>query len=265
MKYAFMSFSCPDLEFGAMLDLARRAGYDGVEPRITEGHRHGVEPEASPSARAALKQKAADAGVAVCCIATSCSYADPKHSERQVAETRQAIDLAADLGAPRIRVFGGQLAPGLRRWEAIRLLAESLGSVAAQAARRGVTVCLETHDDWCDPAHVAELMRRVHHPAIAVNWDIMHPGRAPGATVDEAFALLRPWIRHVHFHDGIERDGRIAYAALGSGQVDTRRAVELLEDAGYDGYLSGEWIGWEPAEQHLPRELKAIKAYQRKG
>ena len=29
------------------------------------------------------------------------------------------------------------------------------------------------------------------------------------------------------------------------------------------GYLSGEWIGWEPYAVHLPRELAAMRAYER--
>ena len=31
----------------------------------------------------------------------------------------------------------------------------------------------------------------------------------------------------------------------------------------YQGYLSGEWIGWEPYDVHLPRELATMKGYER--
>jgi hypothetical protein len=30
----------------------------------------------------------------------------------------------------------------------------------------------------------------------------------------------------------------------------------------YAGFLSGEWIEWQPAELHLPRELAAMKSYE---
>ncbi len=264
MKYAFMTFSCPSLGLAEVLALAHRFKYEGIEPRIGEGHRHGVELDAGAAERAEFKRAAAEAGVAICCVATSLRYSDPQDTRHRIAETRRAIDLAADVGANRIRVFGGQLAAGLRRYEAIRLVTQALQSVAEHARERGVTVCLETHDDWCDPAHVAEVMRRVNHPAVGVNWDFMHPGRGPGATVEESFGLLKHWIRHVHFHDGMDRDGSLRLMPIGQGEVNVRHAVELLENAGYDGYLSGEWIDWEPAEIHLPRELAAIKAFQRK-
>ena len=31
----------------------------------------------------------------------------------------------------------------------------------------------------------------------------------------------------------------------------------------YPGFISGEWINWEPYEQHLPRELATLKGYEK--
>lgn len=261
MNYAFMSFSCPELTLDEILALARRFGYDGVEPRIQSEHKHGLELGTSANVRRQARAKAEATGVALCCIATSCRYADPAAADENVERTHGAIDLAADVGAPRIRVFGGQIPEGVPRAQAVELLARSLGAVADHAAERGVIVCMETHDDWCDPAHVADVIRRVDHPAIAVNWDIMHPVRSANSTIDAAFEALRPWIRHVHFHDGKDTDEGLKLCPIGEGKIDHKRAVELLSADGYDGFLSGEWIGWEPYETHLPRELATMKGY----
>lgn len=149
---------------------------------------------------------------------------------------------------------------GVGRDEGIETLTESLKSLADHAAKRGVTVCVETHDDWCNPEHLAEVMRRVQQPAIAVNWDIMHPVRAGHATMGEAFEALRPWIQHLHVHDGTM--GEFKLTPVGEGAIDHREAIELLLRSGYDGYLSGEWIGWEPWEVHLPRELATLRRYE---
>ena len=256
-----MTFSCPELSLDEALSAAKRYGYDGIEPRIVSGHKHGVELDADAAKRKEIKQKAADSGIALCCVATSCSYADPATSSANADETLRCIDLAADVGSPRLRVFGGVIPEGVTRAQATDLLVESLRSVADHAGERGVTVCMETHDHWCDPAHLAEVMRQVNHPAIAVNWDIMHPVRAAGATMDCAFETLKPWIRHIHFHDGAAGAGG-ELKPCGEGIVDHRRAVELLLTIPYDGYLSGEWIGWEPWETHLPRELAIMKKYE---
>ncbi len=72
LQYAFMSFSCPELSFREILGLARDLGYAGVEPRAASDHKHGVEAQASADERARIKEMAADSGIAICCLATSC-------------------------------------------------------------------------------------------------------------------------------------------------------------------------------------------------
>lgn len=257
-----MSFSCPQVNLDEMLLIAKRFGYDGIEPRTACGHSHGVECEAGSAARRTIRKKAADSGIAFSCIATSCEYVDQETVRQNLQETRVSIDLAADVGASVIRVFGGRLPAGMNREKATEFLAESLLSVAGHAAERNVTVCVETHDDWSDPTALKEVIKRVNHPAIAVNWDIMHPVRQGGASMEGAFNTLKPWIRHVHFHDGLARLDQLVFKPVGEGDIDHRCAVELLMSAGYDGYLSGEWMDWEPYEIHLPREIAAMKQYE---
>ena len=263
MRYAFMSFSAPGLSFGGLIELARRYGYDGIEPRIGAQHAHGLEVETSPAERRALREQAEQAGIAICCLATGYAFADPRAAPAMVDATRSALALAADVGAPRLRVFGGAVPADVGRAHARDSLIASLAALAEEAGQHGVTICLETHDDWTDPALVAGVMQAVNHPAIAVNWDFQHTTRQAGATIDAAFATLRPWVRHVHFHDGENRRDRLVFLPIGAGQYDIRRVVEVLLDAGYDGFLSGEWIDWEPYEQHLPRELDAMRQIER--
>ena len=52
---------------------------------------------------------------------------------------------------------------------------------------------------------------------------------------------------------------------IGEGAIDHRRALELLTEFGYQGYISGEWIRWEPWEVHLPRELATLKTYEKEA
>jgi sugar phosphate isomerase/epimerase len=261
MKFAFMSFSCPELSLVQLLDLARQLGYDGVEPRVECKHGHGIELGLSAAGRKTARALAAEKGVAFACVATSCSYADPHRRTQMVDDTRRYIDLAADIGAARIRVFGGAIPAGIGREPAVEGVAGALASVAAHAASRGVSVCLETHDHWCDPADVAAVMRRAAHPAIQVNWDIMHPVHVAHVTMQQAFTALQPWIRHVHFHDGAEKGGQYGLVPIGQGDIDHATAVRLLTAAGWDGYMSGEWIDWEPYAVHLPRELATMKGF----
>lgn len=262
MKYAFMSFSCPELTFPEVLDAAVRFGYDGVEPRTDCQHRHGIEIVAGPDMRKQVKAQAQERGIAVCCLATSCRYADAATADDQIDQTRRLIDLAGDIDSPCLRVFGGPIPDGVNRDDAVSNVADALRSVAGHAADRGVFVCVETHDDWCNPKDMVDIMKRVDHPAIAINWDIMHPVRSKFATMEQAYRTMRPWVKHLHFHDGQDRDGRHQLVPIGEGDIDHRLALELLKADGYEGCLSGEWIGWEPFERHLPRELATMKEYE---
>ena len=259
MKYSFMTFSTPELSLGDVLEAAARYGYGGIEPRMDSGHQHGVEIDATAGQRDAIRREAAQAEIELACLATSLSYADPEKTDDMVAETHERIDLAGDLAIPAMRVFGGKIPKGVSREQAIDLLADSLGTVADHAAERGVTLCFETHDDWCNPNHVAAVLERVDHPAIAANWDIMHPVRRGNSTIDASFDVLKPWIRHLHVHDGDEAGNLVT---IGEGLIDHRRALERLMSIDYDGYISGEWIGWEPYDVHLPRELAVLRQYE---
>ena len=80
--------------------------------------------------------------------------------------------------------------------------------------------------------------------------------------MDAAFEALKPWIRHLHIHDGPVSEP-FQLLPIGEGAIDHRRALELLYTLPYDGYISGEWINWEPYETHLPRELATMKRYER--
>ena len=264
MKYSFMTFSCPELDLTGVLDLAAKVGYDGVELRIDAGHGHGVEVDVDKGRRREIREQAEAAGVAISCIATSCKFADAETAEQTIAEAKERIYLAADVGAPVVRVFGGPFGDELTREEAIDGMAERLGALAEDAEELGVTVCLETHDAWSDPRHVAAVLEKIDRRSIGANWDVIHPVRRGLATVEESFEALRPWIRHLHIHDGIQADdGGMVLRPIGKGIVDHRLVLECLESIRFRGFLSGEWIRWsDPYTVHLPAELATLKRYE---
>ncbi|MCL2741655.1 MAG: sugar phosphate isomerase/epimerase [Oscillospiraceae bacterium] len=271
MLFSFMSFSCPSASVGEALRMASEYGYDGFEPRIDVGHGHGLEIGAGAGTLRDARKAFEDLGKRICCVATSCSYVDPDAAarDRAVERAKRAIDLAAALGAPAIRVFGGLPPKGASREACLENVVGSLSKIAGQAASAGVAVCVETHDGWCDPAWMARVMGGVDHPGVAVNWDIMHPVLTSGYTVADSYGILKRWVMHVHAHDGVliepAGDGyaKTELRAMGSGDVDHGAALRLLGEDGYSGYVSGEWINWEPPEVHLPRELGRLRGYLR--
>jgi len=262
MKYAFMSFSCPEAGIEKFLSIANMYGYDGIEPRIDAGHRHGAELGAERQYLKEIQKKAAEAKINICCIATSCQFAAADTWHENIDTAKRAVELAAEVGARSVRVFGGGIPNESERAKSFDLIAGALTQLSGYASTAKINVCLETHDSWCDPRTAADIMEQVNRPYIGVNWDIMHPVMQKYATVGESFEILKPRIKHVHIHDGILNGNSIEFKAIGEGAVDHESAIKLLKSAGYDGYISGEWIGWEPYEVCLPREIVKLKGFE---
>jgi len=267
MKLSFMSFSCPEATLDEFLGYAKKHGYEGVEPRAEAEHNHGVEIEADAAKRAEIKKRFEDEGVAVACVATSRKYAlaDKAERDESIERTRQYVDLAADIGGDKLRVFGGKPPEGMSTEDAIKIVGESLAEVAPRAEERKVHVCLETHDGFMLATDCAAAIKIADSPYIAANWDIMHP-YTKGMTIDEAHDALKGLIQHCHIHDGVyaEKGKGPKLAMMGEGEIPYPRAIELLEEDGYEGYLSGEWIkAWTP-DEILPHDAEKLRSYMKK-
>jgi len=255
-----MSFSCPEFDAGDFIGLAKKYGFEGIEPRIDSGHRHGIEPGAPPSFLRSVREMSEENGIKICCIATSCMFSNPKTCGENIARAKQAIALASEVGAPAIRVFGGGIPENLEREKSFDFIVEALEKISDEADFGHVDVCLETHDDWCDPKWAAKIMRTVSRRHIAINWDIMHPALTSGYSMRDAFDEIKDWVRHVHVHDGMREEKGLKFMPIGEGEVDHAAALKLLRGFGYEGFVSGEWIAWEPCEIHLPREIAKLKS-----
>jgi len=263
MKFAFMTFSCRDSKFDEVLSIAKTYGYDGIELRTGGGHKHGVEPGMDKAFLQEAKRKAAEKGIDICCVATPCKLALAEDWQQTMDIAKSSIDFAAEVGAPVIRVFGGKLDGEHQREETFERLTNSLIQLSKQAADANVTVCLETHDSWSCPKIVAKVMQAVNKPSVAVNWDALHTTVRGKIKEEESFTILRPWIKHVHAHDGIlGESGRYSFKSFGEGAADYSAVIRVLKDSGYTGYVSGEWIDWaDPYDVHLPRELATLKKF----
>ena len=273
MKYAFMTWSTPELTLEDTLRVARMLGYDGIEPRMSgnveryvgesTSQNHGIELYASRRERSEARKMVEGSGIDLCCLATSIRYADPATADEQVERTLQSIDLAYDVGCPRLRVFGGQLPDGVSRYDATESLVSGLSRSADYAADAGVTLCIEVHDAWSDPRHLVPVVQRVDHPFVGINWDVAHATWRTGVDVAEAFRIVEPWIAHVHVHDMTFTESTFINQWIGEGVLDHDRVIGLLMSIGYTGYLSGEWINREPDwREHLGRDLATMKSLE---
>jgi sugar phosphate isomerase/epimerase len=247
MKLGFMTFIQPEWTLREHVEAAKRHGYAGIEPRAEAKHRHGVELETPAADLKAARALVEGEGLAFCCLATSRNYSKPDAAERarSVDLTKRYVELAARIGAPYVRVFGGVLPdkPGL--FSVVSYMADALREVGEFAAGYPVVVCIETHDSWLSTYRMMELIRRVNHPSVQVNYDYAHPCREFEPAY-ESYMHLRPWVRHTHMHDlDIGENGELAFVPPFTGITPQREVMALLKTDNYAGYFSVEVMGQE--------------------
>jgi sugar phosphate isomerase/epimerase len=262
MKVSFMTWICPEWTLTEVLTGAVRYGYDGVEPRAEGNQKHGVELATTKKQRKEIASAFADCGVEMSCIATSIKYSSADADERaeMVERTKKFVDLAADVGCPYLRVFGGKLPDEVEKEDVKKYVAESLRECGEHAAASEVQVLLETHDDFRKAQDAVDTVRMADHASVQILWDIAHPFHA-GDTIQEAFDLVKPHVRHLHVHDYLTEEGEREAAFIGEGNVPHEEAVRLLKTIDFKGHLSGEWIKFGPAETVLPRDLGTLRGY----
>ncbi|MEX2213764.1 MAG: sugar phosphate isomerase/epimerase [Phycisphaeraceae bacterium] len=238
MKLSFTTFACPEWPLEAILAAAGRFNYHGLELRTDVGHNHGVEAWTNEDERKRFRDQFTKANKEIACIATSVEFL----AEDIMETARQRIKLAADVGAKGARFFIGPLPEPYKSLDELAYrLSPILLELADYADVLVTDIWLETHDSIARGVDAARLVRELNHPRVAVCYNNLHPVRC-GEPLEVTMAQLNGMIRHVHFHDGLNKRNQVVITPFGEGQMPMRETLQALIDQGYDGYLSGEWF-----------------------
>lgn len=252
MKFSFSTLGCPDWGLDEILRRAGEYGFDGIAFRGLNGELDLTKvAEFQPDRRAETRAKIEAAGLETnMLLASTRMMAEAADLAASQENAKGHIDIAADLGCPFIRVFGGAIPGGVAHATAVTRAGERLRELGDHAASRGVKVLLETHDDWIDPAFTRRALEAAGHPAVAALWDIHHPWRIAEKSLEGAWREIGKWVAAVDVKDSVADPGArmgYRYVKLGEGQVPWHEALALLRREGYDGWLTFEWEKrWHP-------------------
>ena len=263
-KLAFMSTTAPRWTAQELVDGAVRLGYEGVDVRVDWGHNHGLELDSSQETRQQARQYAVSQGITWSCVALSTRFARANEAERQdaVEQVKRYAELAHELGSPLLRVFGGNVPEGHTMASLRPQTAEYLGRAAEAAAQWGVTPCLEVHDQHNNPDDVVWILENAKHGNVGAVWHVAHHVRL-GISVDDGYAKLRPWVRHLHIQElpkGYEAGQQPSYTRVGEGNDYLARVFEVLERDKFEGFAANEWAAtgnWQQADQTKPEHYDA--------
>jgi sugar phosphate isomerase/epimerase len=276
MKISFSTLGCPGWTFEEIVAKASQYGYNGVAFRGLGGELDLAKlPEFQPSALSNTRHRLNEEGLVTSMVLTSAAMmiTDAEKLEQNLELARKHIDIASGLECPYIRVFGGQMPVGISYVAAIQKTAESLHRLGDYAAPRGVEVLIETHDDWVVTSRLARAIEAAKHPHVNVLWDVHHPVRIVGESLAQTWTNIGSWVRSVDIKDSAtDFEARLGYryVQIGDGEIPLRNALQLLRDAGYNGWLTFEWEKlWHPdlanPEVVFPEFITRLRALLQEG
>lgn len=265
MKIACTTLACPTWDLDTIVRRFKEYGYEGLDFR---GLRMEMELWKMPEFTTDLTQsvrKVAQSGLPVTAFSSSARMfaKDAATRQKHLDEVTAYAGLCRAFSAPMIRVFGGPL-EGTPRDQAIEMAAAAL-AVMARAVGEGITLVVETHDEWIESKHLAAVLKLVNLPNVKALWDLHHPYRMLGETPRQTYDSIGKWVASTHLKDSRKLpDGKHRYCLGGRGDVPMGEMVSLLRQGGYDGYLTLEWEKrWIPDLEEPEVALPQYAAYMK--
>src|SRR5215469_11094635 len=110
LPLAFSTLGCPAWDFPKILEFAQKHGFSAIELRGLQGNMDlPTHPSFAKDQIAATKDQCSAKQIKIACVSSSARMGeeDPTKRTHEIADGKRFIDLAAELGAPYVRVFGG--------------------------------------------------------------------------------------------------------------------------------------------------------------
>ncbi len=200
-----------------------------------------------------LKRHAYRSGVTINGTAIRNNFCLPPGPEKQkeVDQVKQWIDHAAELSAPHIRIFAGEVPKGAAKDAAIGWVADGIKQVLEHAALRGIFLGLENHGGITARVadHLAICDQVGDHPWFGINLDT-------GNYETDAYkelAMAAPRAVNVQIKVEIRRNDGTREA------TDLTMIRKILSNAEYKGWIVLEYEGDDPPVTAIPEWIRRIR------
>lgn len=266
LKFAFSNVACPTWSLETLAAKAKEMGYTGVELRTL-----GPEDTTLASDPASLdpkhvKKVLADQGIEAVCLSTSVTMhaKDDSAGRHIITATRKYLDLAAELGAQAVRVFGNEVTPGDTRRATLQRIAHRAEQLANHAGDVNVNLLFENSGSLNFAKDWWWMFELVQHPYVGMCWNAANAAAA-GEGPAVALPVLNSRLGLVKVKDVTVGEGT-GFVPLGEGSVEIEHIVKRLLGIGYDDYVCFEWDkAWLPSlaepDEALPAALEKLNAW----
>ena len=244
MNLGYSTWGMPTVPIDVAIPHIAQLGFDGME--LAVGPRFITELstlDAAERKRIAGLLKQHNLVLPALAAHSSLMETDPEAHAQNMWRLKAAADLGVELAQgdslPAINTTsGGQP----EEWDDQKqFLAERVGELVEYTQTLGVTVAMEPHIGGLidTPDKVLELLDLVGSPFLKVNFDISHFDII-GIPTEESVAALAPHSAHTHVKDqrGLAPD--FEFLIPGEGPFDYVDYLKLMQQHGYDGFITAE-------------------------
>ena len=170
---------------------------------------------------------------------------------------QEMAPIAADLGLSYAMFHAGFL-PHDPAYPSFHLVRQRVARVADLFQKHGVRLGLETGQE--DARTLLRFLQHLNHPNVGINFDPANMILYDKGDPVESLRLLAPRVIQCHVKDAVRTAvpgewGR--EVVVGTGQVDWRGFLRVLDEAGFDGYLSIE----REFGDRVVEDIKDAKSY----
>lgn len=253
LPIAFSTLACPTWEWKKVLTFAHDHAFSAIELRGLEGN---MDLPSHPIFAAARISQTRDeiraSKLRIACVSSSANlyFDDAAKREKELSDARRFIDLASNLEAPYVRVFGGKAqtdSDPFPNAETKARVASGLRELGAYAGPRKVTVIIESHDHFTASPTLSDVLKAAGSDHVGLLWDAHHTFATSGEDPEFTVKQLGPWIRHTHLKDSTGNGEDRKYVLTGRGNVPIERQIKALQSIGYKGFYCFEWEKvWHP-------------------
>ncbi|MDX2145926.1 MAG: sugar phosphate isomerase/epimerase family protein [Planctomycetota bacterium] len=216
MKIALSSVVCPEWTLARLAQEAEALAIDAVELRTFGDDSTTIACDPFLTDPAKTRRLMQAAGLSIACIATGIHYDEritPPivgrllfDTERSVRQSKRAVDLAAELECPFVRVFGFEIPANEPRADAMERIVDRLQKSLDHCRHTGVRLILENGGSFASAQHLLDLIRAVDHPLLAAAYSIP-TGVLAGDDPVRALDLLGPLCVAIKLKDVRETSG----------------------------------------------------------
>jgi sugar phosphate isomerase/epimerase len=195
-----------------------------------------------------LRKRALLAGLTVSGTAVGNTFTHPAGParDREIAYTKLWIDRAADMGAPTIRIFAGNLQKGTTEAQARQLTIDAIRECCDYAGRKGIILALENHGGIVTTAEqLLSIVRAIDSEWFGVNWD---SGNFRGDKAYDELQMIAPYAVTAQIK-----------TKVASKPADLPRVVKILQDVNYRGWVALEYEDEEEPKVAVPRYLSELR------